>query len=386
MIEMRTAFTLEIDDEEDAVAEILDQLQLEQGLRANTVGIINCFSDAVDTGVMQAVSRSLPFDTVGFTSSGMASGHQTATIMLTVSVLTSDDVCFATVGTESLMEEQITPVSKAYQEGLEKLNVDKADLILAYAPMIHHVGGELLLQTLDQVCQGTPVFGSIAADHTELHDTCKIFCNGVASDTSMCFILMSGAVQPHFIVETLPDEKVQKQKAIITKSDNNIIYEVNDMPFLEYMKTLGLSEGEGIEGAASIPIIVDYKDGTRPVARVIFTILEGGGAVCGGAMPENATLAIGSLDYEDILSTARIKVAEIAALKGYGGALLYPCLARAFVLGAEMEAELDIIRDALDGVIPYQAAYSGGEMCPLYLSGGGTVNRFHNFTFTACLF
>lgn len=386
MIEMRTACTMEIDDAQQAVAEILEQLDLAQGLKANSVGIINCYSDAVDTGVFQAVSECLPCDCVGFTTLGLAADDVAASIMLTVSILTSDEVSFAAVATESLLEEQEQPIYEAYQRGLEQLGVDRADFMLAYLPLIGHVDGELLVNTLDRVTGGVPVFGSVAIDHNDDYHTSKVFYNGSAGNLAMSLILMSGPVSPRFYVETVPDHKIQKQKAIITRSHNNIVYEVNGMSFLEYIKTLGLSEGDGMEGAAVIPIIVDYNDGTRPVARVIYSITEDGAAVCGGAMPENATLAIGSIDYDDVAVTAEQKAREIAAVPESSGALIYPCLSRLLVLCPDMESELAAVSDILKATVPYQMAYSGGEVCPLYAAGGGTVNRFHNFTFVACLF
>ncbi|MDR1319781.1 MAG: hypothetical protein LBJ90_09155, partial [Treponema sp.] len=68
MIKMLTAFTEEIDDVEGSVSDLLGQLDLDRKRLANSLGIIHCFSDFVDSGVVKALSAKIPFDTVGCTT------------------------------------------------------------------------------------------------------------------------------------------------------------------------------------------------------------------------------------------------------------------------------------------------------------------------------
>ena len=53
MITTLTAFTHEIDDAAEATAEILAQLDLEHNLKQNSVGILTCYSEFVESGVVQ---------------------------------------------------------------------------------------------------------------------------------------------------------------------------------------------------------------------------------------------------------------------------------------------------------------------------------------------
>jgi hypothetical protein len=68
------------------------------------------------------------------------------------------------------------------------------------------------------------------------------------------------------------------------------------------------------------------------------------------------------------------------------GALVFSCIGRSFVLGLNNEAELAQVDQLLSAYAPYQMTYSGGEICPLIGSDGKWKNRFHNDTFTACVF
>jgi hypothetical protein len=56
------------------------------------------------------------------------------------------------------------------------------------------------------------------------------------------------------------------------------------------------------------------------------------------------------------------------------------------MLGMNSEDELRAAVNRLgDAATPYHIGYSGGEICPVY-ADGKPRNRFHNFTFTACVF
>ncbi|MDL2274366.1 FIST C-terminal domain-containing protein, partial [Oscillospiraceae bacterium OttesenSCG-928-G22] len=156
---------------------------------------------------------------------------------------------------------------------------------------------------------------------------------------------------------------------------------------IEYARTLGLTADDGsIEGMSAIPFLVDFGDGTPPLARAIYQVTPEGYASFGGDMPVGATLAIGSLDYNDVIESALTTTKSALETGKENGMLLFPCLSRNLALGGDVTAELKKIHDTLGGRVPHMAAYSGGEICPVYGPDGTPVNRFHNFTFIACVF
>ena len=68
MIKSFVATTREVDDVQAAVAEITAALDLEKNLLKNSLGVISCFSDFEETGVLKAICDSLPFDCIGSTT------------------------------------------------------------------------------------------------------------------------------------------------------------------------------------------------------------------------------------------------------------------------------------------------------------------------------
>ncbi|MCL2809917.1 MAG: hypothetical protein FWD24_07645, partial [Treponema sp.] len=67
MIKMFSAFTEEIDDVDAAISEILSQLDLEHSLMKNSIGILHCYHEFIDSGAVKTLSEKLPFDIIGIT-------------------------------------------------------------------------------------------------------------------------------------------------------------------------------------------------------------------------------------------------------------------------------------------------------------------------------
>jgi hypothetical protein len=146
-----------------------------------------------------------------------------------------------------------------------------------------------------------------------------------------------------------------------------------------------LIAGKGVEGMSSIPFVVDYGDGTQPVARAIYGLNEDGSALCGGLMPEGSTLYIGRMDVEDILKTAENSINFLLKTDSLKGIILFPCLGRNMVLAMDPLAEIDLIRKQINDAVPWHLAYSAGECCPVTnINSGHLESRFHNFTFIGC--
>lgn len=384
MIITLTACTFEIDEVDLAVSEIKEQLDIDANLKKNSIGLLTCYAEFIDSGVVQALSEALPFDIVGCTTLGNATNGAHGHMMLALTVLTSDDISFSAGMTDSLDAEQEKPMREAYERAAAKLP-EKPTMILTYMALLYHVGGDYTIELLDKISGGVPCFGTVAVDHTQDYHVTQTLYNGKASRDAMAFVLVSGDVDPLFFLTSISEEKIVKQKAIITASNGNVLMEVNDIPILKHLENLGLSKDGRIDGANSIPFIVDFNDGSQPSARAIYALTDEGYAVCGGVMPVGSTLSVGSIDYEDVIHTTTelIKRAEESGKKQ--GFLLFSCLSRNLALGVDTEAEMVLAEEKITSC-PFQFTYSGGEICPSYDANGKIVNRFHNDTVIGCIF
>ncbi|MDR2304790.1 MAG: FIST C-terminal domain-containing protein [Treponema sp.] len=383
MIEAQNAVTFEIDDEEIAVKEMLDQLDLEK-LKSHSLGIIVCYPEFLNTGIIQNLCKALPFDVIGCTTIGNAAAGELGEIMLSLIVLTGDEVIFSAGVTSSLSAEQDSPIGEAYKKACEG-GEGKPALALVFAPYIVSLGGDAVVESLNRISEGIPLFGTLAVDSSTNPRKNETIFNGECSKDRLVFALLFGDLHPSFFTASIPEEKVQKKRGIITKSYKNVIMEVNNMPILSYLKDLGLQRESGGWETSSFPFMIDYNDGTKPVARSIYVITKEGYAACGGYVPENATISIGDIGYVDVVRTAADALEGILKKNTGSVLLLFACLTRYLVLDANTTAEMEKVRECIGQQKKYLFCYSGGEICPVRTERGELINRFHNCTFTACL-
>lgn len=382
MIKAFTAYTREIDDEDVAVAEILGKIDFTM-LGKNSVGILTCYPEYIDSGIVKALCARLPFDVIGCTTMANATNGESGLLDLNLMVLTGDDVEFSASVSSPLSEEQDAPLREMYRGALNKLTGDPV-FIIAFMPLMYNIGGEVFLNILDDVSR-LPVFGTLAVDHTKDYHMSKTIYNGEAFEDSLPMVIVGGNVSPKFLIASLSDKKTLKQNAVITRSEANILKEVNGLPVVKYMESLGLARNGQIEGPSTIPFIVNFNDGAKPVIRAIFAQTPEGYAVCGGVMPENSTLSIGLLDYHEVMETTHKLEEEILEENKINALILFSCVGRNYALGVKTKDEMTEVKNTLGEKMPFQLAYSGGEICPLYDSEGNLKNRFHNDTIIACL-
>jgi hypothetical protein len=385
MVNMLNAITAQIDDPEAAAAEILEQLDIGRNLRTNSVGLVACNYEFIDSGALKALSKALPFDIAGVTTLGNAARGLCGSDYLSISVLTADDVRFSCAVTGRITEENLVEEMKGiFRRAGESLGASP-DFILTYVPTIGSLGAAPFFNEIKRLSGDTPVFGSFACDQTLKSRESKVIYNGEEYRESLALVFMEGNVHPRFFVTPIPERDIQQQHAVITESEGVILKRVNNMPVMDYLSTLGLTRDGGIEVKAAVPIIINYRDGSRPVAMGIYDVTPEGYVRCVGEVPVNSALAIGVLDYENIMETAESTVSRFLDCRDINGILMYPCLTRNMMLGLNGTDEMEKIISLLGDAAPYQICYAGGEICPTEGADGKLVNRVHNFTFVACI-
>jgi hypothetical protein len=377
-----------VDDHAVAVGEILEQLNMEKRLLKNSVGYITCSSDYVEAGTLEAICKALPFEVTGCTTFTNANDLGDGTMFLSLSVLTADDASFAVAQTDSLESvshaEAEARIRAACDTAAAKLG-EAPKMVLAFLPLSPTMSGELMLEALNSASGGAPVFGSIACDlDATSYSNTFTFYNGKASKNCISLIAVAGKVAPKFVLASISENNIHRQYAAITAAEGSILKEVNGMPAKDYLISLGLLDSGTMEATVAIPFVVNYNDGSQPVARAIYNLNPDGSAACGGAMPQGGTLSIGNLDVDDILLTAEQSISSLLQAEGAGGLLLFSCLGRNMALGLAPMVEVEKVREIIGEKLPWHLAYSGGELCPVYDGDGKHQNRFHNFTFIGC--
>ncbi len=383
MIQMYTARTAEVDAIEEAIAEIKGQIDFSV-LKKHAGGLLFCHMDFVDSGMVAALCEALPFPVIGMTSMASADEHGYSLFDLTLTVLTSDEVRFTVGMTQGIDHDNYQKeIDTLYAEMRASVNDDPA-LIFTFMPYIRDVAGYEVVAAMDIACGGIPLWGSITNNMDFNYETVQTICNGEARRAGLAMMLLNGPVEPKFIVSSLPERNIANNRAIITESDGAILRGINDMPVLEYLANIGLIINK--ENITTTPLMIYYDEAEAPVALGFYTLFEDGSVLTGGEMPVGTSFAVGSIDAQGIFESAEEGLEEIEAVKDRGATLLLPCVTRYIMLAPDQESELRLIEERLTATgKPFMMGYSGGEICPMMGADGKLHNRFHNYTFCACL-
>ncbi|MDR3319361.1 MAG: hypothetical protein LBS99_07975, partial [Clostridiales bacterium] len=305
MIKMLTAYTTEVDFAEDALADLLPQLDLEKNLLKNSVGIISCYNEFIDTGVVGELCKALPFDTVGFTTLATAACGEAGRESLTLCVLTSDDVQFSTAYSADIKPDTYQKtIPDTYAAARKELGGDPS-LAFAFLPMLGDITSSKMLGSLTNKAPGVPVFGTVSCSHNIKSEHRAIIHNGDAGDRTMALLLFHGEVNAKFFVISLSEGNIQKKRGTVTKSEMDLVMEVDGLTFVDYLESLGVPHNIIIDSPTTLPMMLDFGDGAQSTASGLYHIAPEGYALFGTEVPVGVKIALGKLDRNGILDTAK---------------------------------------------------------------------------------
>lgn len=379
MLKCASVYTTEIDDAEIALKDIKTQLENKITLLESTVGVVMCHTEFIATGVLEHICVKLPFDVVGVTTASQAVNDEVGEIILTIFVMTSDDIRFEAGITEDMGNDVDGMVKTAYERvcgGISEL----PKLAIIFPPFGLH-SGDAYVRAFGQIIPGTPIFGTNAIDDSLTFSECQTIYNGESYRSAMPFVLCYGNIKPRFLIATFCENNAICSKTEITKSEGNRIYEIENGNALKFFEEKGF-----VESVMFTPFMIDLLkrddyDGV-PVIRGHAAFTEEGAAVFHGDIDAGSTFTMLKCDAEHIVRATRQKVDKINGMHDINGALLFPCVVRrAALLGVNKPLmELQSAKDTINPEIPFMMGYGGGEICPTSVRNGIPTNRFHNYS------
>lgn len=384
MLRCAGLYACEVDDLGLALSQIQTQLSEKIELLEHTVGIIMCHTEFVDSGVLKHVAENLPFDVAGITTSAQAVNDMISEMVLTVFVMTSDAILFK-VGTAETIEEDIEGSLRAAIE--EAAGSATPSLIFAFPPLSLNQAGDDISDAWGKIFPGVPVFGTLAVDDTADFTGGKTIYRGNAAKMGHSFILCYGDINPRFLIATLPESDVQ-HKGEITKSESNLVYEIDGRSAGEYLTTAGfISKKEPLGIFWFVPFLISQQkredyDGV-PVVRGLASVTEDGTAIFRGKIDEGSIFTLLNMTAQDVVAETKTKLQTTKDMTDINGVIAFSCIVRhMMIINKNPLEEMEQAKETL-GDLPFMMGYSGGEYCPTSIRDGGHVNRFHNYSFVA---
>ncbi|MFQ3248967.1 MAG: hypothetical protein ACI9O6_000771 [Glaciecola sp.] len=174
----------------------------------------------------------------------------------------------------------------------------------------------------------------------------------------------------------------------ITKSKDNILYELDGKPALELYKQFLGEHADSLPASALLfPLAMTQESDSETVVRTILNIDEDNQSmIFAGSMPEGATCQLMRANYADLVDGAEGAVTKSIQTMPQAEpelAILISCVGRRLVLNQRTEEELEIIQEMLPDNCKMTGFYSYGEISPIVPFGRCGL---HNQTMTITLF
>ncbi len=177
---------------------------------------------------------------------------------------------------------------------------------------------------------------------------------------------------------------------VITKSKENILYELDGKPALELYKSYLGDQAKGLPSTGllfPLRMHIDH-DNAHEVVRTILAVDESAQSVTfAGDMPEGATVTLMKANFERLIDgaiDAGTMSIEQLGQKPADLALLISCVGRKLVLKERIEEEVEGVRSAIGKQPIITGFYSYGELCPI--ASTEKQCRLHNQTMTITTF
>jgi len=173
---------------------------------------------------------------------------------------------------------------------------------------------------------------------------------------------------------------------IVTKSQSNILYELDNQPALDlYKKYLG-EKAKELPGAALLyPLKLKSVDEEQSIVRTILNINEEDHAmILAGDIPENSKVQLMMSNVDNIANASERAARQALELRENEPqlALLVSCIGRKLVLDQRVEEEIEEVVNVVGEKTTISGFYSYGEIAPFH---GENNCQLHNQTMAITL-
>lgn len=175
---------------------------------------------------------------------------------------------------------------------------------------------------------------------------------------------------------------------LITRSENNILYELDGKSALDLYKTYLGDHAQGLPATGLLfPLSVRFKEGETPVVRTILAVNEEDQSMTfAGDVPKGSYARFMSANFTRLIDGAG--GAAQTSYEAIGSstpdlAILISCVGRKMVLLQRTEEEVEAVREILGDATVLTGFYSYGEISPFT---PGAKCALHNQTMTITTF
>lgn len=248
-------------------------------------------------------------------------------------------------------------------------------------------GSELVKGLRDTLPNGVAVTGGLAGDAADFNETNVIGENGAVGSKIISAIGFYGD-SLHIGYGSFGGWDSFGLDRTVTKSKNNVLYEIDGVPALELYKSFLGDKADELPGSGLLfPLSLRTKSDETPVVRTILAVDESNQSITfAGDLPEGSSIRLMKANIDRLLSGS-VKAAETSILPLNGSepdlAILISCVGRKLVLKQLVEEEVEAAMGILGKDTTVTGFYSYGEISPF---SNNSACELHNQTMTITTF
>jgi hypothetical protein len=254
-----------------------------------------------------------------------------------------------------------------------------------------NINGSELVEGLDESNNNIKITGGLAGDGKRFEKTWVIYKGEILTNHVVAVGFYGDKIRIGHASKGGWD--IFGPQRLITSSEGNILYELDDKPALTLYKTyLGIRAAELPASGLLYPLeIRKDKNDPQPVVRTILAVDEEKQSVTfAGDMPQGYYAQLMHANFDRLISSAG-ETGEIASqlmfktqhsTSGEVLCIAISCVGRRLILGERTEEELEALKETLPNDARIVGFYSYGELSPF---ATGTC-QLHNQTMTITTF
>ncbi len=266
-----------------------------------------------------------------------------------------------------------------------QLKSDSLKAVLAFSDGLN-VNGSELLKGLQSVLGDTPIVGGMAGDNAAFTKTLQLF-NDVISDN---LVIAVGLYGNNLVTASgaLGGWKPYGPPRKITKSNKNVVYELDGKPALPlYKMYIGEHFAKGLPvSGLKFPFAVIGEGKEVETVRTLLSIDPSNNSLTfAGDVPEGETVRLCQTNHDRLVEGAAGAAGMVnshlteANMHGQGLAICVSCVGRKLVMAEQVADEIKAVHQILGPQTILTGFYSNGEFSP---RPNTTENALHNQTMT----
>jgi hypothetical protein len=246
-------------------------------------------------------------------------------------------------------------------------------------------GADLVAGMVNALPEGVSITGGLAGDGPNFKKTFVVSNRGI-SDYKLAAVGFYGEDLKIGFGSQGGWDSFGLERAV-TKSEANILYELDGKPALELYKSfLGVAAANLPSSGLLFPLRVREGKDIEPVVRTILAINEEDQSLTfAGNIPQGSYVRLMKANIDRLINGAE-ESAEISStiLKQDASlSILISCVGRRLVLKQLVEEEVEVVKDVLGDNTVITGFYSYGEIAPF---GEFSSSQLHNQTMTITSF